>query len=87
MQRRRSILTLLDSKPPGVRPLRLSSDPLRKTHWMHTKQSIFELVVKDEDRDVWKIYLARSNWELARKYAKVSFILRCFLPILIPSPR
>jgi hypothetical protein len=54
---------------------------------MHTKQSIFELVVKDEDRDVWKIYLARSNWELARKYAKVSFILRCFLPILIPSPR
>lgn len=38
---------------------------------MHTDQSIFELVVKDEDRDVWKIYLARSNWELARRYAKV----------------
>lgn len=45
---------------------------MRKTHWMHTNQSIFELVVKDEDRDVWKIYLARSNWDLARKYAKVS---------------
>lgn len=65
-----SRLTLLP-QPPGVRPIRLSTDPLRKTYWMHTDQSIFELVVKDEDRDVWKIYLARSNWELARRYAKV----------------
>jgi hypothetical protein len=42
---------------------------------MHTSESIYELVVKDEDRDVWKIYLARSKWELARKYAKVSPIV------------
>lgn len=44
---------------------------MRKTYWMHTNQSIYEIVVKDEDRDVWKIYLGRSNWELARRYAKV----------------
>lgn len=46
---------------------------------MHTDQSIFELVIKDEDRDVWKIYLNRSNWELARRYAKVRPfpLLRC----------
>lgn len=59
------------SQPPGVLPLRLSTDPMRKTCWMHTDQSIFELVIKDEDRDVWKIYLGRSNWELARRHAKV----------------
>ncbi|SCV68374.1 BQ2448_495 [Microbotryum intermedium] len=56
--------------PSGVKPIRLSTDPIRKTCWMHTDQSIFELVIKDEDRDVWKTYLQRSNWELARKYAK-----------------
>ncbi|KDE09671.1 hypothetical protein MVLG_00077 [Microbotryum lychnidis-dioicae p1A1 Lamole] len=56
--------------PSGVKPIRLSTDPIRKTCWMHTDQSIFELVIKDEDRDVWKTYLQRSNWELACKYAK-----------------
>lgn len=39
---------------------------------MHTDQSIFELVIKDEDRDVWRTYLGRSNWDLARHHAKVS---------------
>lgn len=51
--------------------MRLSTDPMRKTLWMHTEQSIYELVVRDEDRDVWKVYLARGQWENARKHAKV----------------
>ncbi|KAM0756677.1 hypothetical protein T439DRAFT_341664 [Meredithblackwellia eburnea MCA 4105] len=58
--------------PPGVRPLRLSADPLRKTIWMYTNEGIYELVMKDEDRDVWKTYLGRGNWGLARRYAKNS---------------
>ncbi len=56
--------------PPGARPLGLSTDPIRKTCWLHTDQSIHELVIKDEDRDVWKIYLQRSNFELAKRFAK-----------------
>ncbi|KAK4699337.1 vacuolar protein sorting-associated protein 18, partial [Phenoliferia sp. Uapishka_3] len=56
--------------PPGVKPLRLVTDTMRKTCWMFTDQSIYEIVIKDEDRDVWKIYLGRNNWELARRYAK-----------------
>ncbi|GAA5995221.1 tethering complex subunit PEP3 [Rhodotorula paludigena] len=56
--------------PSGSRPVRLSTDPMRKTLWMHTEQSIYELVVRDEDRDVWKVYLARGQWENARKHAK-----------------
>lgn len=56
--------------PPGARPLGLSTDPVRKTCWMHTDQSIHELVITDEDRDVWRIYLQRANYDLAKRFAK-----------------
>jgi hypothetical protein len=59
-------------QPDGSRPVRLSTDALRKTCWMHTETSIFELVIRDEDRDVWKVYLARQNWDQAKRSAKVS---------------
>ena len=39
---------------------------------MHTETSIFELVIRDEDRDVWKVYLARQNWDQAKRTAKAS---------------
>ncbi|GAA5923143.1 tethering complex subunit PEP3 [Sporobolomyces koalae] len=55
---------------PGDRPIRLATDPVRKTCWMFTESSIYELVIKDEDRQVWKVYLARQNWALAKRYAK-----------------
>lgn len=57
--------------------MRLSTDALRKTCWMHTETSIFELVIRDEDRDVWKVYLARQNWDQAKRSAKVSVL--CWL--------
>lgn len=63
-------MVLLQS--PDDRPIRLATDPVRKTCWMYTESSIYELVVKDEDRDVWKIYLSRQNWDLAKRHAKVS---------------
>ncbi|KAK4055290.1 tethering complex subunit [Microbotryomycetes sp. JL201] len=56
--------------PTDVTPRKLATDPIRRTCWMYTDQSIFELVIKDEDRNVWKTHLSRSNWELAHKYAK-----------------
>ncbi|KAM0793369.1 hypothetical protein ACM66B_000824 [Microbotryomycetes sp. NB124-2] len=56
--------------PADVAPKKLATDPIRRTCWMYADQSIFELVIKDEDRNVWKTHLSRSNWELARKYAK-----------------
>ncbi|BGP21553.1 tethering complex subunit [Rhodotorula toruloides] len=56
--------------PPTSRPIRLSTDPLRKTCWMHTDSAIYELVIRDEDRDVWRVYLARGNWEAAKRVAK-----------------
>ncbi|KAJ8297008.1 Vacuolar protein sorting-associated protein 18 [Rhodotorula toruloides] len=56
--------------PPSSRPIRLSTDPLRKTCWMHTDSAIYELVIRDEGRDVWRVYLARGNWEMAKRFAK-----------------
>lgn len=56
----------------GSRPIRLSTDALRKTCWMYTDTSIYELVIRDEDRDVWKVYLSRQNWEQAKRATKVS---------------
>jgi hypothetical protein len=49
----------------------LTADPVRKTYWVYTNQSLFELVVGNEDRDVWKIFLEKGKFEVALKYAKV----------------
>jgi hypothetical protein len=51
--------------------LGLTADPVRKTYWIYTDQSLFELVVGNEDRDVWNLYLERGNHEVALRYAKV----------------
>jgi hypothetical protein len=30
--------------------------------------------VKDEERDVWKVWVKRGEWEKAKKWAKVRFL-------------
>ncbi|KIK86558.1 hypothetical protein PAXRUDRAFT_831909 [Paxillus rubicundulus Ve08.2h10] len=50
----------------------LAADPVRRTYWVYTDQSIFELVVGNESRDVWKIYLAQRNFDIALRYAKTA---------------
>ena len=51
--------------------LGLAADPVRRTYWVYTDQSLFEIVVGNEDRDVWKIYLDKGHYEVALRYAKV----------------
>ena len=51
----------------------LTADPVRKTYWAYTNQSLFELAAGNEDRDVWKIYLDKGKFDIALKYAKVNF--------------
>lgn len=71
---------------PGVlqkgdeKALGLNSDPSDKTHWLYTSQAIFELVVSEEDRDVWRIMLKREEYEPSLKFAKVSL----FFPTVSP---
>lgn len=44
---------------------------MRKTYWAYTDQSLFELIVGNEDRDIWKINLQKENFDVALRYAKV----------------
>ncbi|KAJ3721541.1 Pep3/Vps18/deep orange family-domain-containing protein [Lentinula raphanica] len=50
----------------------ITADPVRKTYWVYTDQAIFELLVGNEDRDVWKIYLEKGQYEIALRYAKTA---------------
>lgn len=49
----------------------MAVDPVRGTYWVYTDQSLFELVIGNEDRDVWRIYLEQGRHDLALRYAKV----------------
>jgi len=55
---------------PGEHALSLLADRKKNTYWLFTTQDIFEIVVTDEDRDVWKIMLKEQQFDLASQYAK-----------------
>lgn len=57
---------------PQERVLATVVDQERKTYWVYTDSSIFELVVRQEDRDIWKVYLDRNNHEQALRFAKTT---------------
>lgn len=56
----------------GQTPLALLADLKKNTYWIFTNQSIYELVVEDEDRDIWKILLKQQKFEEALTYANTS---------------
>lgn len=55
---------------PGEKALALLADQKKNTYWLFTTQDIFEIVVTDEDREVWKIMLKSQQFSLASHYAK-----------------
>ena len=55
---------------PGDSALCLLTDQKKNTYWLFTTQDIFEIVVTDEDREVWKIMLNSQQFGLASQYAK-----------------
>ncbi|UZJ55107.1 hypothetical protein CBS101457_004427 [Exobasidium rhododendri] len=57
---------------PQERIIATAVDVSRKTYWVYTDASIFELVVRQEDRDVWQIYLDRHNHEQALRHVKTT---------------
>jgi hypothetical protein len=46
-----------------------------RTYWVYTERSIFELVITDEARDVWRAKLEKGAFEEALTYAKVCYAL------------
>jgi vacuolar protein sorting-associated protein 18 len=54
----------------GQKAVGLSVDLQKNTFWLFTAQEIFEVVVKDEDRDIWKIMLQAKNFDAALQFAR-----------------
>lgn len=57
---------------PGQSALGLVADIKKNTYWLFTNQEIFEVVVTDESRDVWKIMLKAQQFDAASQYAKTA---------------
>lgn len=51
--------------------LGLVCDSARKTYWVSTNQNLYEIIVTDEDQDIWKIYFERKQYKEAMVVAKV----------------
>ncbi len=54
----------------GESVLCLLADQKKNTYWLFTTQEIFEIVITDEDRDIWKIMLKEQKYDLASQYAR-----------------
>ncbi|KAJ1990288.1 tethering complex subunit [Coemansia sp. RSA 1358] len=46
----------------------LTVDESKRTYWLFSPTDIYELVVTDEDRDVWDIYLLRRQFDAALQH-------------------
>jgi hypothetical protein len=55
---------------PGHEALGLFADQQKNTFWLFTTQEIFEIVVTDEDRNVWKVMLKTEHFDAALRYAR-----------------
>jgi hypothetical protein len=57
---------------PGQSAIGLVADIKKNTYWLFTTREIFELVIIDEARDVWKIMLKTQQFDAASQFAKTS---------------
>ncbi|TFK77229.1 hypothetical protein BDN72DRAFT_953692 [Pluteus cervinus] len=57
---------------PGETTRGLAVDSIRKTYWVYTDQSLYELSVGNEDRDVWEIFLKKGEHDIALQYTKTA---------------
>jgi len=49
----------------------MSVDTSKNTFWVYTGWSMFELLIVNEDRDVWTLYLEQKQYDMALQYTKV----------------
>lgn len=55
---------------PGQQAIGLFADQQKNTFWLFTAEEIYEIVVTEEDRDVWKVMLQTEHFDAALRYAK-----------------
>lgn len=56
----------------GQTTIGLFADQTKNTFWVFTNEKIFEIIVNNETRDLWKILLAKRQFDRASIYAKTS---------------
>ncbi|KAI8987094.1 Pep3/Vps18/deep orange family-domain-containing protein [Pilobolus umbonatus] len=49
----------------------ITVDNVQRTYWIYTSYAMYELVIKDEERDVWKLYLHKKDYTRALQYCKL----------------
>ncbi|KAK9468292.1 Pep3/Vps18/deep orange family-domain-containing protein [Lipomyces arxii] len=63
--------TVFDERLPySERFLGITSDVKNSTYWAYSTDSIYEVTVTDEDRDIWQIYLRQKRFDEAQRLAK-----------------
>ena len=55
---------------PNESAIGLLADQRKNTFWLFSSREIFEIVVNDEDRDVWKVMLKDQKFDAALHYAR-----------------
>ncbi|KAI8913209.1 Pep3/Vps18/deep orange family-domain-containing protein [Gorgonomyces haynaldii] len=50
------------------KPVVLVSDAQKNTHWLATNQNLYEILLKDELEDIWRIYLQKQDYTNALQY-------------------
>ncbi|CAO3653446.1 unnamed protein product [Cunninghamella echinulata] len=48
----------------------MTVDDIKKTFWVYTSLHMYELVIKNEERDVWKLYLDKQQYNMSLQYCK-----------------
>ncbi|POR31351.1 Vacuolar protein sorting-associated protein [Tolypocladium paradoxum] len=54
----------------GQRPIGFSVDMQKNTFWLFTSEEIYEIVVRDEDRNIWQIMMGKKQFEPALQHAR-----------------
>jgi hypothetical protein len=48
----------------------MAIDNIKRTFWIYTSLYIYELCIQNEERDVWRIYLDKKQYNSALRYCK-----------------
>ncbi|KAG5968152.1 hypothetical protein E4U58_001969 [Claviceps cyperi] len=54
----------------GQRAIAFTVDMQEKTFWLITSEEIFEIVARDEERNIWQVMLGQNQFESALHYAR-----------------
>ncbi|PHH71006.1 hypothetical protein CDD82_6799 [Ophiocordyceps australis] len=58
---------------PGQKSLGFAVDMQKNTFWFFTPDEIYEIVVRDEDRSIWRVMMENKQYESALQHCRTGF--------------